>query len=85
MVCDGKRPVSPLFCTLDNILHIGHAVHIAHLGMTVQLHALSRAVVHPRRREIRNFHDADDRPNRELSVEGIIDGDTLYFQKCPCL
>ena len=42
--CDGVH--APFFCPLDNILHFGNAVHIAHLCMAVQLHALFLRIIH---------------------------------------
>ncbi len=82
MIRDRERLVSPLLCALDDILDIGHAVHVAHLRVAVQLHALSDAVVHARYREIRYLYHTDDRTDREFPVKRVVDRDALQFQEC---
>ena len=57
--CDGVH--APFFCPLDNILHFGNAVHIAHLCMAVKLHTLYRTVVHALSREILALLDSHNR------------------------
>ena len=42
VVCDGDGRMSPVVGTFYDILHLGDAVHVAHLCMAVQLHALER-------------------------------------------
>ena len=69
VVRDGNRLVSPLHGAFYNILDIRDAIHIAHLRMAVQLHALLRAGVCTCGRKIRNLFDADHRTDRKLTVE----------------
>ena len=59
MVCDGDSLVSPLLGTFDDILYICDTIHIAHLGMTVQLHTFLDTVIHSDRSKIRNLLQAN--------------------------
>ena len=57
VIRDGDRRMSPLISPLDNILGLGHAVHIAHLRMTVQLHPLTHTGIQARCGKIRYLLD----------------------------
>ena len=64
---------SPFLGPLDDILHLGNAVHVAHLGMAVQLHPLLQTSVHALACEIVALLDAHNGAKGQLSVE-LVDG-----------
>ena len=63
MVCDGNSLVSPLLGTFDDILYICDTIHIAHLGMAVQLHTFLDTVIHSDCSKIRNLLQANHSSN----------------------
>ena len=67
---DGR--MAPGFGPLDDILHIGDAVHIAHLRMAVELHPLDLASVHAGRTEIRRLLDAHHSSYVQLIVKAVL-------------
>ncbi len=60
VVRDGDGGHPPFLCPFDDILHVGDSVHIAHLGVTVELYPLHQAVDHPLSREIVALFYTDD-------------------------
>ena len=40
VIGDSNSRMPPIMCTLDNIFHLRHTIHITHLGVTVKLHSL---------------------------------------------
>ena len=81
--CDGSVP--PLHGTLNNILHICHAIHIAHLCMTVKLHPLFYRRIHALHCKIAAFPNSNHRSDRKLPVKSIDRRHTLKLHKCPRL
>ncbi len=65
------RVHSPLFGPLNEVLYLGNAVHIAHLGMAVQFHTLDRSIVHAFRRKILAFFNTHNRTDGQLPVETV--------------
>ena len=57
VVGNGNGGMSPFVSAFYNILGFGNTVHVAHLGMTVQLHSLFHTVVGTCRGKIRDFFD----------------------------
>ena len=55
VVGDGDGGMAPGNGLLDDAGGVGEGVHIAHLGVKMQLHPLLRIVVHPGR--VGDFHD----------------------------
>ena len=82
VIRDGDRLVPPLHGAFYNILDIRDAIHIAHLRMAVQFHALLRAGVCTGGRKIRNLFDADHRTDRKLTVELVNRRHPLDLQEC---
>ena len=85
VVGDCQRLVSPGNGGADEILHIGHAVHVAHLRVAVQLHPFLGAGVHPPHPEIRDLLDAHHRTDGQLTVKFINGGDTLQLNEATLL
>ena len=71
VVCDRDGGMSPVVRPLYNILYLGHAVHVAHLRMAVELHALCRAQVLSRNCEITDLFYSCHRADGELAVKFI--------------
>ncbi len=71
MIGNRKRLVPPGNRLLNNIPDIRNPVHIAHLRMAVQLHALLGAGVHPPLCKIRNFFYPGNRAKRQLTVKAV--------------
>ena len=85
VVRQGQRRHAPGFCPFQKGRRVGHAVHIAHLGMTVQLHSLFIGVIHTRHREIRDLFDPCHGPDGQLMVETVQNRHAFYFHKSACL
>ena len=85
VVGDRQRLVSPGNGRADEILHIGHTVHIAHLRVAVQLHPFLGAGVHPPHPEIRDLLDAHHGTDGQLTVKFINGGDTLQLNEATLL
>ena len=73
--------VSPGICPRNNILHIGHAVHIAHFCMTMKLHPFLRAVVHTPGSKIRNLFNAGNRTDGQIVIIPVNCCDSFQFHK----
>ena len=71
MVSNCQRFHSPLLGFFDDARHIGHTIHIAHLGMAMQLHALHRTVVHTFAGEIFCFLNTAHRTDRQFAVKPV--------------
>ena len=52
--------MSPFHGAFDNILDIRNTIHIAHLGMAMQLHTLINARIHANRCKIGAFFNTDN-------------------------
>ena len=63
----------PLFRPLHKVLHLGDTIHITHLRMAVELHALYRGVIHPLGGKILTLPDAHNRTDGQLAVK-LVDG-----------
>ncbi len=61
----------PCLCPLNNGLNLGHPVHITHLRVTVQFHALFQAVIHPFAGKILAFFYPYDTAKRQFMIEFI--------------
>ena len=83
MIRDGDRRMSPLIGPLHNILGLRHAVHIAHLRMTVQLHTLAHTGIHAGRSEIRYLLDPCQGTDGQFMVELIHQRHPLDLHKSP--
>ena len=83
MVCDGKGGHPPFFCPLHDVLHLGNAVHIAHLGMTVEFHPLHRSIVLPSGGEIFAPFDSCNGPDSQLTVKAVNGGNPFYADEAP--
>ena len=77
MVCNGNRRMPPLIGPLDQIFCIGHAVHITHLRMTMELHPFLLTVVHPAHRKITDLFHTCNRTYRQFIVKPVNSGHTL--------
>ena len=71
VVRDGDGPMAPLVGALYDVLGLGYAVEIAHLGMAVELHPLMGGGVIADRGEIRYLLDAGERSDGQLMVEFV--------------
>ena len=80
---NGRHP--PLVSPFHDILHLGHAVHIAHFCVTVQFYPLSDAVVHPSDRKIRDLFYPRNGRNAQLMVKLVRHRDTFDLQEIPFL
>ena len=67
--CQGLHP--PLLGLFDDARHIRNTIHIAHLGMTVELHALHRTVIHTFAGEILCLFDAAHRTDGQFAVKPV--------------
>ena len=74
MVGDGNGRHPPLLCPLDNILYLRDAVHIAHLGVAVELHPLFQAGIHPLAGKILALFYAHHRSQGQLMVKAVDGG-----------
>ena len=72
---------APLLGPLDDAFYLGYAVHIAHLCMAVQLHALFQAGVHALAGKIIRLLDSHDGAKGQLAVKLVNGGDSLYLDK----
>ena len=63
----------PLFRPFHEVLHLGDTIHVTHLRMAVELHALHRGVIHPLGSKILTLPDAHDRTDGQLTVK-LVDG-----------
>ena len=80
---DGRHP--PGLGPLYDVFYLGHAVHIAHLRMAVELHPLDRAVIRTPALEILALFDARHGADGQFPVEAVDGGDALQLNKCPGL
>ena len=71
MIRDSQSLHAPFLSLLDDARHIRNAIHIAHLGMTVELHALYRAVIHTLAGEILRLFDAAHRTDSQFTVKPV--------------
>ena len=85
MIRDGNRLMSPVMGSSHQILHLGNAVHITHLCMTVKLHSLLRRRIISGFRKITNLFNSRDRTNRQLPVKFIKGSHSFDFKECPLL
>ena len=85
VVGDRDSRHTPLIGAFYDVLHLGNPIHIAHLCMTVQLHPLSDAVVHPPDRKIGNFFHAGDRGKSQLMIKFIRQCHTFDLQEISLL
>ena len=85
VIRDRQGLPAPLCCSADIFSHISHAVHIAHLGMKVQLDALFslRHPVHPGLRRVLPFFDPLDAADAELRIEAAVGGRHLSVNGKP--
>ena len=81
MICDRDRRMPPLIGALYDILHFRDAVHIAHLGMAVQLHPLAQAVILALGGKITDFLHAHDGADGQFTVKFVDHRDTLEFHE----
>ena len=86
MIGDGDRLVAPAGGLQDDIARLGNAVHIAHLRMKMQLHALLYGIIHPLFFFAAGFPDADNIADRQFLVEIIerrqpLQDDPLAFSR----
>ena len=66
---------------VDVVIDIGHAVHVGHLRMQMQLHALLRRAVLPLRAVQLIAHDPIDEAHLDLLVEGVVGHGALDLQR----
>ena len=81
MVRDGDSRHPPLVGPLYQVLALGDAVHVGHLGVEMELHALFLVVVLPHLHERGDRHDARGGRDRDLVFEGIHLGVALDLYK----
>ena len=81
MVCNGNGLMAPLVSSFDDCFCIGHSVHIAHLGMTVELYSFLRAVICPAVLKTGDFLDPHYRTNGQFTVVPVNSSDSLQFNK----
>ncbi len=85
VIRDGNRRPPPFIGPLYEGRALGNAVHIAHLRMHVELHALVVIVIGALGFKGRNLHDARRRGYRNLVLEGILLGIALDLHEIPRL
>ena len=81
MIRNGNRLMSPFHGTFDNILDIGNAVHVAHLGMAMQFHALINARIHTNRCKISTFFYTNNGAYSKFTVKFVNGCDTFDLYK----
>ena len=81
MICDRNGRMAPFISSLYDILCLGYAVHIAHLGMTMKFHTLTRAVVVSGGCKIRYLLDARHRTDRQFIVKPVHHRNALQLDK----
>ena len=79
--CNGR--MSPFVGPFYDVLHLGHSVHIAHLGVTVQLHPFFRAFIAAGYGEIRYFFYAGKGAEGQLVIEPVNGGNAFQLNKSP--
>ena len=81
MVRNGHGRHAPLPGPSYDALYLGHAVHVAHLGMAVQLHPLLQAGIHALAGKIIRLFNPHDRAKGQLAVKLINGGNAFYLDK----
>ena len=66
---------------LNDVLDLRDPVHVAHLGMAVQLHPLIRRRIHSLYGEIRDLQDAGNGGDRHFLVKGVKTGNPFQLHK----
>lgn len=73
MVSDRNRLVPPANCLLYDGFGVADSIHVAHLGMAMQLDTLNRAGIHASTAAALDRFDAFDGSNREFLIELVHD------------
>ena len=81
MICNGNSRMAPFIGPLYNILRFRYPVHIAHLGMAVQLHSFMGAVIASGGCKIRDLLYSCKGADSQLVVKLINGGHTLQLYK----
>ena len=81
MIRNGNRRVPPFICPFHQCLGLGNAVHITHLGMTMQLHPFLRRSIHPCAAEVSDLLDPAYRTNGQLTVKTVDGGNAFQLNK----
>ena len=79
MIGDRYGWMSPFYGALDDIFYLGNAIHVTHLGMTMQLDPLLRTVIDSAASKIWNFLNPHNRANGKFSVEAVNGGDPFQL------
>ena len=83
VVRDGQRRHSPFLRPLQKHRRIGHAVHIAHLRMAVELHSLFAGIIHAFCCKISGLPNARHGADGQLVIETVQRRQTLDLHKAP--
>ena len=72
MIADADGLVAPIMGALYQISHLDDAVHVAHLGVGMELHPLFAGGIDALCPKIRDRHDAPDTSDGKLMDEPVI-------------
>ena len=81
VVRNGDGRVAPLIGPLHDVLHLGNPVHVAHLGMAVQLHPLAQAVILAAVGEVADLFQTHQGADGQLPVKAVDHGHALELHE----